>query len=48
MYEDGDWYEDENGIIFEYGFDIDNNMHRWFKVSPIFYIPIGRKVEPPV
>lgn len=43
----GDWFTDDMGFIWEFRYDIDNNVHRWFEVNPEFYIPEGREVEPP-
>lgn len=28
-----DWYQDKYGRIFEWGFDIDANIHRWFEID---------------
>lgn len=30
---EGDWFQDENGLLWEWGFDIDANLHRWFETD---------------
>lgn len=44
----GDWYQDDNGRIFEYRFDKHKNAHRWFEIDPqiVGYLE-GREVKPP-
>lgn len=40
VYKDGDWYQsEEDGLIWEFGYDIDDNIHRWFLVDVGFYRP---------
>lgn len=35
-FKDRDWYLEHDGQVFEYGFDIDNNCHRWFFLGPYY------------
>jgi hypothetical protein len=28
--QDSQWYQDENGRVWQWGYDIDANLHRWF------------------
>lgn len=45
---DGDWYQDDDGTIWEWGFDIDRNQHRFFQIDfDICGWPDGRKREKP-
>ena len=45
---DGDWYQDDDGIIWEWGYDIDRNCHRFFRIDfDICGWPNGRKREKP-
>jgi len=48
-YKDGDWYQsDEDGLIWEFGYDIDLNTHRWFLVDSTYYKPkVDQEVETP-
>lgn len=45
-YNYGDWYTDDNGIMWEFNYDIPNQIARWFQVDPQYYIPEGREVPP--
>lgn len=48
MLEDGDWYQDDDGRIFEYGFDKQKKVYRWFEIDYwICGIPEGREIKPP-
>lgn len=45
---DGDWYYDDNGIIWEYRFAGRDNVYRWFQIDPqICGTPEGREIEQP-
>jgi hypothetical protein len=43
-----DWYQDDNGRIFEYRFDKYKNKNQWFEIDPqiVGYLK-GREVKPP-
>lgn len=29
-----DWFQDDNGIIWEFRYDITANLHQWFEIDP--------------
>ena len=43
----GDWTEDEDGRVWEYGYDLVKHVWRWFEVDLNCYRPEGRRVERP-
>lgn len=42
---EGDWFEDENGCLWEWGYDIVANLSRWFETDTYIVGPMARGQE---